>query len=364
MSEDIRMPNFMCNFCINFVLSVIDFKAQCLKSEKLLNDMLKTEIDSNDNDKDDELANEIEEIESIHSDFPENPIQTNDIKLICDICNKTFRQPKQLAKHRTLKHGIEDFIKCKQCKHVFQNNKQLENHMKRHEKTCNECGKNFVSAFKLNRHKIVHQRKRQTHFCRFCIKPFTRTDTLQEHIKRTHSEQPRPKPVCNICGKSVYNVNHHMKQKHTLQADRPFPCNICDKAFAFKSILQKHVEIVHDVENKDKFDQLCNVCGKRFRTKGELKTHMDIHSVDRKHVCGECGKKYKTYSALWRHERVHTGAKPFVCTYCSKAFISKIILTNHVRTHTGEKPYKCNICSRAFSVLSTLNTHKKLVHGS
>lgn len=152
--------------------------------------------------------------------------------------------------------------------------------------------------------------------------------------------------------------------------DLPFKCDFegCPWAFKLNGQLSEHM-LVHSDARPFK----CTVtgCHSAFKRKADLKGHMRTHSDIRSFKCtaAGCSKAFKTRQELTRHtNRVHSDHRPFKCSAagCSRAFKIKDELKVHMLEHSDNpKPHKCDFagCSAAFSRLSTLNHHKKKVHG-
>nr|CAH8860678.1 unnamed protein product [Trichobilharzia regenti] len=108
-----------------------------------------------------------------------------------------------------------------------------------------------------------------------------------------------------------------------------FDCCECDRRFKSKSVLRRHVRVVHEGVTYP-----CEQCGKSFSRKWNLKQH--INSV---------------------HER-----QIFQCDNCEKSFSSKNILLRHVRSSHEGVCYKCDQCDKTFSRKYDLNQHVIYCH--
>jgi len=78
----------------------------------------------------------------------------------CDVCEKMFGSPKNLAKHMR----------------IHTNEKPYE---------CDVCEKRFTAASNLKVHMRTHTNEKP-YECAVCEKRFTRSDTLKTHMRRWH----------------------------------------------------------------------------------------------------------------------------------------------------------------------------------
>ncbi|KAK3091028.1 hypothetical protein FSP39_016618, partial [Pinctada imbricata] len=174
-----------------------------------------------------------------------------------------------------------------------------------------ECGKGFMSKFKLERHRLIHTCPRG-HKCPYCDKSFNRKDHLKNHMI-THDPNKK-RWVCEECGKEYsYNFSYRThKAFHDADAGRTLECGICRK--------------VHN-------------------TREELLYHLKVHSgarsvkncTEKTHACDDCGKKFYTRKDVRRHMITHTKKKDFLCQYCPQRFGRKDHLTRHLRSsHSGD----------------------------
>ena len=123
----------------------------------------------------------------------------------CDQCIKTFSNKANLRTHK-LQHAEEFRFKCELCDQKFNNKEHLKSHMKRHntEKSdyvC-DCGKTFVRASELNRHKISCGNAKVR--CVHCNK-LLKASYMPRHIEGVHKRENLH--TCGICEKSFIHIN-------------------------------------------------------------------------------------------------------------------------------------------------------------
>ena len=74
-------------------------------------------------------------------------------------------------------------------------------------------------------------------------------------------------------------------------------------------------------------------------------------TLERNYECNQCCKAFAHRSLLQKHERSHSGEKPYECNQCGKAFASRSSLRNHEKHHNIEKPNEYNQCAKVFTSL-------------
>ncbi|XP_059616290.1 zinc finger protein 652-like [Phlebotomus argentipes] len=228
---------------------------------------------------------------------------------------------------------------------------------------------------------------KKDHKCSFCPKGFSRPNVLQDHILAKHRKEEMTH-VCAQCDRrfvSSYRLKLH-ETVHLPDADRQvFPCAYCDKKFTHKNSVDLHVTAKHLCE---KFFT-CEECGKSFTTKSSLTEHQTSHSEARPYQCSDCLKRFKKRQHLKMHEEghksnmfqcphcdlklrtsrtlkmhmlVHSDHKQYKCNYCGNEYKRAKTLKEHLILHTGQRPYECPFCDKTFANGSNCRSHKKKAH--
>ena len=183
--------------------------------------------------------------------------------------------------------------------------------------------------------------------------------------KQAMADNILPGFVCSICGKKFENdrwLDEHTAEFHNFHINN-FPCEVCGKYFKNQATLKTHVQNTHE-KNKQ---FLCGVCGKLCLNKPALNDHTRYYHSNEEFPCMECGLVFKSKSVMRRHfNRKHSiEEKQYKCQTCEKAFRLPAALRKHIsQVHDKLKPFYCENCHLRTSSLGNLNIHRKKSHQS
>ncbi|XP_061513512.1 uncharacterized protein LOC133393282 [Anopheles gambiae] len=309
----------------------------------------------------------------------------------CHICDRSYRNQKNLRSHLKVHEGIRAY-QCEICGKNFSGSSYLVIHRRRHTGErpfkCVTCGKAFVDSRALAVHARLHSGERLK--CEKCEKTFSSVSALTVHNRLHTGIHPYR---CELCGKTFpqyNNLKHHMK-KHEQPSDTeqllpqamatstggPTPPSngVSTTTSGSGTVLARiSLSIQADTTGKGTVHMIassttgpaseykCHICNKLYKSSDDLQEHLSQHSKDRPNQCEFCSKVFPRSSHLIIHRRRHTGERPFKCKYCDKAFVDSRALSVHTRLHTGER-VKCEICEKTFASSSGLIVHRRIHTG-
>ncbi|XP_037044569.1 zinc finger protein 2-like isoform X2 [Bradysia coprophila] len=232
----------------------------------------------------------------------------------CHVCGQEYQNSIRLQKHVKSKHiTSRDEFFCDICKNanVFQTKAGIEEHMKnRHcrpsisDMKCSICGKEFFTRSKFTAHVRGHDR--------------------------------RGWKKCPICNESFGSLTRHMNGKHL--KIRNYICDICGSAYTQWTSLKEHIETKHMQIHKRKSENAatwpCEKCGKVFAFRRLLNVHVQLHS-GKSYVCNECGQSFRHNKYLAKHRKQHRAIVKLRCTMCEKEYVQKVGLRLHMKKIHG-----------------------------
>lgn len=260
-------------------------------------------------------ANETHKCSSCEKTFPthyykvkhERRVHQGTVKtFLCTICAKILRSNESFRHHMQL-HSADPSAphKCSQCEKTF-------------------TTRRYMLAHKRKSHETRTKPKLEyTVQCTECRKMFLNQNNLEQHMK-THAKEPA---TCTVCGWQ-FAERSNLKQHMETHFDNTTTCTVCNKVLTMR-YLQKHMKIHEGIKNWQ-----CSECDSVFINKQRLKKHMIRHTRELKHKCSKCPSAYARSEKLLYHLRQsHPELLTFTCRTCNKGFLSVRSLKKHENDH-------------------------------
>nr|XP_019544003.2 zinc finger protein with KRAB and SCAN domains 7-like [Aedes albopictus]XP_029723543.1 zinc finger protein with KRAB and SCAN domains 7-like [Aedes albopictus]XP_029723544.1 zinc finger protein with KRAB and SCAN domains 7-like [Aedes albopictus]XP_029723545.1 zinc finger protein with KRAB and SCAN domains 7-like [Aedes albopictus]XP_029723546.1 zinc finger protein with KRAB and SCAN domains 7-like [Aedes albopictus] len=238
--------------------------------------------------------------------------------------------------------------------------------------------------------KTKSPREKPNHRCDQCLKVFSTSLKLKDHMRMVQGEK---KYACHICDKRFVLPNNLRVHARSHNEDTPFKCNVCQKTFKYEQSVWQHKKTQHVSQNS------CVDCGIDFPSRRQYEQHLRtiLHRINaemrgnsqnervsdesgsngttdetpqrmdeiekvgeaqpetaetaqqqqqKHHQCDNCPKKFLEKRQLKTHKRFTHGEKKFVCPVCAKGYIAACYLRVHMRVHDPAKSFKCTKCEK------------------
>lgn len=205
-----------------------------------------------------------------------------------------------IATHQCCHCGIQSYTAYELYEHYNSDHRDSKNNF-----TCKNCPdhKIFLNLESYVNHIFTMHHEHLRYFCFICYDGYWNYKTLYHHYKTEHEDYKAL--ICLYCGKyhkSVYDIRNHKEihsPKHKVEKkSKNFTCSICSKSFARENLLQRHMDIHVNTENKL---WICETCGKSFNAKSTLINHAIVHQTEKPFVCTVCGEgTFKLYCHINR----------------------------------------------------------------
>lgn len=171
------------------------------------------------------------------------------LDFICAFCDKGFLTDQILQEHMAKLHGEgASRIVCDICNKTFANRKNLRVHKQSHELSyeerkhqCDVCGKKFLTKSNLFRHIRGHLQTVQFE-CSHCKKCLSSLSTLKDHEKIHTGEKPF---ICEVCGKSFSRKKYLVTHSNTHANEKCYSCKECGSSFSQRGALTRHQRSTH-----------------------------------------------------------------------------------------------------------------------
>ncbi|XP_072946926.1 uncharacterized protein [Epargyreus clarus] len=171
---------------------------------------------------------------------------------------------RHLEKHDIKSKAAAGGAYCAECDIGFSSLCSLQRHLRNSLKhvthdqlkfICDHCNRRFADKTKLRDH-IEEKHLHRTYQCHICQKTSKNRVGLEQHVRNVHKGRPNNK-MCHHCGKGFPTKVQLESHIRTHTGERPFICEYCPTTFSQQSNLYKHHRQVH-LNIKSKRYPLCN----------------------------------------------------------------------------------------------------------
>ncbi|KAL8603944.1 hypothetical protein ACOMHN_038988 [Nucella lapillus] len=263
-----------------------------------------------------------------------------------DAPSSSLSQPEEMSSREK--------IRCKICLRVFSSSKVLKEHISKVSSEdvvqCLACEMSFHGMVDLNMHVFCDHEYEKQPVCFICAEDFPSMEKLEKHLNSQHKGQADLKLAdtrfhdCRLCRMEL-NVDFQLIKNHYYRRHKAYVCPECyGKDADLLYYTDTHLYGEHK-QMHSKSPAECAICGMEFPTAREMKAHMWAHAND----ATEDG----------------TGGK---CSKCDKRLPNSGAMLMHEKEHKNEAIRKnyaleasigfpCMRCEHIFSSKSNLKKH-------
>ncbi|XP_065076208.1 zinc finger protein 182-like [Ochlerotatus camptorhynchus] len=241
----------------------------------------------------------------------------------CPYCDKRYTNKNNVALHVQMYHldgDVQCPSTCEYCGEVYRSKVSLMHHMKLHTTaaSCEICGKIFKERHKLRLHIQRRHEKLKKYECHICQKKLGSLDSVQIHIKTSHSNQVFK---CSYCSKTYSSeLTHRYHEKKHVE----------NPEYVGKKDWKEYYTIVEGEVNKPGLKlKKCNLCGTISKAIG---THLSTVHFPPEFRCTICDMTFKKKQRYEIHVLEHENGKAHQCPICGREFSDRRNLIAHLRT--------------------------------
>ncbi|XP_071052432.1 zinc finger protein 271-like [Onthophagus taurus] len=223
VEESDKLPHLICNYCVTQLKAAVNFKQLCEATDLFYKDLLNLNIEHKIEIYEDMI---LSEDTSIKQGGDNDNLNNRDYIQVLDDENILI-------------------LTCGECLKVFTTIEGLKCHKRIHSKDpfkCKYCGREYLSLKSLNRHELMHT-KRKLHVCKICNITISRDTNLKKHLMVHLKDRPYQ---CEGCTKGFNRSEDLDIHKNKCKGQKIYTCNICAKGFNREDSCMVHEKMHED----------------------------------------------------------------------------------------------------------------------
>ncbi|XP_068236480.1 putative zinc finger protein 66 [Palaemon carinicauda] len=309
--------------------------------------------------------------------------RNNTLPYVCHVvnCGEKFLNSQGLDTHLKLHLGVKPFM-CNFCGKVCKTESKLKTHLASHanddvKHVCDICERRFSSRSSLSKHKkMIHKPK--PHICPECQCGFEERKYMAIHAKQAHDLEIDSE-CCNDdfllttadCSTDSKGTSSGDGNSKSFLEESVDPLAIGDGDISTRetalpsishnqqdshNIQEKPLEPIVEltVVNRRDASINCEFCTSTFPSVAYLEQHMAVHVHDRTIACQHCSARYDNLEDLANHLKVHG-----IENEHSNSFAH-----NEMKCPPIFDKYICALCKEHFVNLGSLKRHQAKGHCS
>ncbi|XP_071487767.1 uncharacterized protein [Diadema antillarum] len=302
----------------------------------------------------------------------------------CMLCEYASADKSTLVRHMRTHSGERPYA-CKLCDFAFTTKANCERHVrKRHEKKTKEEAEEVIIHNPVPKHENENKYSSPCTVCKICNRDFKFFRDLQNHL-RVHEKTPQKPFTCTKCQvgfSSLSNCARHILKRHTEVNS--------DEVESFITVYQHEEDesapIIKDLKKESTSDSpVLNDQGEQvepldfsLKKNQEEKSNSAIPTQRRTSIYTEDSPidlsmpkselpqnltvRTTSSAGMYRFKEVYRKfysetIDALVCPHCTMTFQRGTHLKTHIRTHTDERPFRCMYCAAAFTFQTNLDAH-------
>ncbi|XP_783939.4 ras-responsive element-binding protein 1 isoform X2 [Strongylocentrotus purpuratus] len=305
----------------------------------------------------------------------------------CMLCDYASADKSTLVRHMRT-HSGERPYSCKVCDFAFTTKANCERHVrKRHNKNTKEEAEEVILHNPSPKHDDEGKYSSPCTVCKICDRDFKFFRDLQNHL-RVHEKTPQKPFTCTKCQvgfSSLSNCARHIMRRHEeVKADEvetyitvfqhedeknapiiKVPKFIKSESRSVTPVLDTEGEQVEPLDfslkkSPENGSTVARV-GQRRTSIFTEDTPIDL-SMPKSALPLNFSVKPANSLGLHRFKEVYhkfydEGSDALMCPHCPLHFKRGSHLKSHIRSHTNERPYRCHLCQAAFTMKANLEAH-------